>query len=140
MYKFKKVFVSMAILAVFLGTMGIFAGAAYDTQVGRSFYSISTTSAGYNGKDENLLFRFSSEVETQWNVSITTTQARTINAQLKYVKEYSLDTTVSSISSFEGSSNNWMTKYFVPDDARSYYVCVQEPAGNGVSGYYSFYQ
>lgn len=129
----------MAILAVFLGTMGIFAGAAFDTQVGRSYYSIATSSTSYNGKDQNLLFRLDAK-DTEWNVSIITETTRIINAQLKRVKVMGSDPTIKEITGFEGSSKAWVTKKFTADASYSYYVCVQEPGAYGVSGYYSFYQ
>ncbi|MBQ7935108.1 MAG: hypothetical protein IJ333_02015 [Clostridia bacterium] len=140
MFKFKKILVSVVILAVFLGTMSIFASAAYETQVGRNQYSISTGSSTWNGKDNLTWYRFESEVSTEWNVSIITEQTRIINAQLKRIKEYATDPTIREIIGFEGANYEWETQTFVPDEDYSYYVIVKEPAKNGVTGYYSFYQ
>lgn len=104
----------------------------------RAKYTVSVSGGTWNGKDAGHLWGLTTD-ETVFNVSVTSTTAKTVSADMYKVVPLWFDTEVAHIDDFTGGPGDWTraAPFYVTDTSSAYYATVTSKDALGAQGWVS---
>lgn len=104
----------------------------------RAEYTIPVGGGTWNGKDRGHLWGLTSD-ETVFNVSVTSSSAKTVSAYLYRVNKWWWDEETAKIENFTGGPGDWTraAPFYVTDTSSAYYATVTSKDALGAQGWVS---
>ena len=97
-------------------------------------YTVAGTGGVWNGKEEGVLWVLNKD-DAVFTASITSSETRTIGAQLRYIREYFPDSTLATLSvTGKNGTSNSSQPFYPKDTSAGHYAYVICSEGNGAQG------